>query len=234
MTAAVGGLRAALAASCAALASCGVSYERTGLAIVHDTAGLRLAVIQVNESLPLHYYGLRHTLACRSPATASAKANASDGLDPGWVVVGQLPGVPGQSPGRAVREKGLADAVAASGAAIARGEGWIAWRERVLRVSVDGCASFVEFVPWRALPAADIEPAPRPDFCKPEMDCRHFDFGGQRAASFSDIAVERLAGERPRWRISAVLHSIALKDGLPRRVATDDLGATWRIEPVGR
>lgn len=228
------GLRAALAASCALLPSCSVSYERTGVAALPGAPGLELAVVQVYESLPLHYHGLRHTLACRSPGTASATSHRSDGLDAGWTVVGYLPGVPGQSPARAIREKGLADAVAASRAALERGEGWIAWRERVLRVSVDGCASFVEFVPWRALPAADIEPAPRPDFCRPEMDCRHFDFDGRRAASYSDISVEILAGDRPRWRISAVLRSIALKDGLPRRISTDDLGATWRVVPVDR
>jgi len=226
-------IRALLGAACAALASCGVSYERTGQAVLHERPGLTLAVVQVYESLPLHYYGLRHTLACRSPATADATAHRSEGLDPGWKVVGQLPGVPGQSPSRSTREKGMADAVAASRHALVDGDDWIAWRERVLRVSVDGCRSFAEFVPWRALAPADIDPAPRPDFCKPGMDCRDIDFADRREATYSDVAVERLPGEPPRWRIGAVMRSIALKDGRPRRVTTDDLGATWRVEPLG-
>lgn len=213
--------------------ACGVHYERTGIAPLPAGPGIELAVVQVYESLPLHYYGLRHTLACRSPQTAAKAANRSDGLDPGWVAVGQLPGVPGHRPGRAVREKGLADAAAAAAAALAAGDGWIAWRKRVLRVSVDSCSSFAEFVPWRSLPPGDIEPAPRPDFCRPEVDCRHFDFEGGREASFPEITVQRLPGEPAKWRIGAVVRSAALRDGRARRVTSDDLGATWRVESAG-
>jgi hypothetical protein len=216
----------------AAAAGCGVSYEKTGEQALLDRPGLALAVVQVYEALPWHYYGLRHTLACRSPATvtAASPAHRSDGLAPGWTAVGWLPGVPGRSPSKSVREKGLADAVAASRDRIVVGEGWIAWRERVLRVSVDGCASFAEFVPWRSLPPEDIAPAPRPDSCRPEMDCRHFDFEGPRAAAYSDIAVVPLGGSAAHHRISAVMRSSAIRDGAPRRVVTEDGGRTWRVE----
>jgi hypothetical protein len=176
-----------------ALAACSPSYERTGQEIVLERPGLQVAVVQTYQSLPLHYYGLRHVLACRSPATGHARAVASEGLDAGWLRIGDLHSVPGQSPSRETRTRGLADAVAESRQA----------PEQTRR-------------------------RPKPDFCTPQMDCRHLEFDDDGRSRFEDIRAERNA-DGTGWRIEATLHSPGLLDGLPRRIVTTDGGRTWQF-----
>ena len=216
-----------------AVAACSPSYERTGQKVVFDRPGLQVAVVQTYQSLPLHYYGLRHVLACRSSETRHALAVVSDGLDAGWIRVGDLPGVPGQSPSRETRARGLADAVGESRRALVIGDGWIAWRGHLLRVSTDACARFAEFIPWRDLPAEIIRRRPKPDFCTAQMDCRHLEFDDEGRSRFEDVRAERI-DDGKGWRISATLHSPGLLDGLPRNIVTTDGGRNWRVEPLRR
>ncbi len=212
-----------------ALAGCGPSYERTGEVTLVDRPELRLSVIQVYEALPLHYYGLKHLLICNSPATTNAPPLHYATLTQGWVQVFSLSGVPGQSPTAEIRQSALAAAVAEARAKLIAGDGWIAWPERVLRVSADACKNFAEFVPWRHIPKEQITPTQRPDFCTAAMDCSHFDFEGERTARYSAIRVDINPDERRHSRISAVVTSSALADGQPRQIVSADGGWTWQV-----
>ncbi|NJD23820.1 MAG: hypothetical protein FIB06_00270 [Betaproteobacteria bacterium] len=176
--------------------------------------------------MPLHYYGLVHTLVCRSPATGALPEPARTGTGRGWNFVAQLASRPGQSPSAADREAALAAAIREARDGFARGDGWIAWQGETFRISLDACGHFADFIPWRDLPADSIDAQPRPPQCAPPADCRYLDFAGERRAHFADV---RVTPASPEPRIELTLRSSALRGQPLRRLGSDDGGRTWRI-----
>jgi hypothetical protein len=101
----------------------------------------------------------------------------------------------------------------------------LALTDRVLRISFDGCRSFVRWDP-RDLPKAMINRAELPDFCAPkgQVDCSRndFDFEGDRQAQYTNIqGVEKS-------RVSFTVRSKAFKPLPVLNIFSDDGGRTWQ------
>lgn len=93
--------------------------------------------------------------------------------------------------------------------------------------AADACGSFRGWYPT-ALPEDLIVPAEKPEYCKPQgnVDCRHFDFSGEREPHFENVQVN------PAGHISFLVHSRALRHGESVRVESRDFGKTWEIQPA--
>ena len=91
-----------------------------------------------------------------------------------------------------------------------------------MNVSFDACGHFRAWHPT-AIAQNLIVPAEKPDTCKPKgkLDCRHYDFIGERAPKYDDLRITA-TGE-----ISFVVRSKALRDGKSLRVHSSDYGKTW-------
>ena len=98
-----------------------------------------------------------------------------------------------------------------------------AWMGSGVGVTFDGCATFAHW--WTGLlDASLIDPAPKPEYCaEPRVDCRGYDFMGDRMPQFEDLQVDG------RGTISFVVRSKAFKDGKAYRVRSNDRGATWSV-----
>lgn len=91
-------------------------------------------------------------------------------------------------------------------------------------MTFDGCATIAYWYP-ALLPADAIDPAPKPEWCsQPRVDCRGFDFMGDRQPVYDELQVD---GD---GRISFIVRSKAFKDGNARVVRSND--HDWRAGVV--
>jgi len=144
---------------------------------------------------------------CSSPATMNGRKIR-------WVDVG----FGGSSGARSAKE--LIDREAAKYRVI--NDRTLVWTGNGVGVTFDGCATFAYWYP-ALLPADAIDPAPKPEWCsQPRVDCRGFDFMGDRQPMYDDLQVD---GD---GRISFVVRSKAFKGGNALSVRSDDYGRTWK------
>lgn len=103
----------------------------------------------------------------------------------------------------------------------------LVWTGNGVGVTFDGCATFAYWYP-ALLPSDAIDPAPKPDWCsQPRVDCRGFDFMGDRQPVYDELQVD---GD---GRVSFTVRSKAFKDGNARVVRSNDHGRTWTVTPIG-
>lgn len=194
------------------LIGCMSDTRKLDEAMIYQGPRMRIKLVRYFEDLPLHYSGEVFRVQCASPQTRDFPANKTQ--DAGWVSLGN---------GAAIDSKSAADLAERERANYrVIDDRILAWLGNGVNVSFDACGHFRAWHP--ASIAQDlIVPAEKPDTCMPKgkLDCRHYDFIGERAPKFDDLQVAA-TGE-----ISFVVRSTALRDGKSLRVRSADYGRTW-------
>ena len=102
----------------------------------------------------------------------------------------------------------------------------LAWTGPVFSVSFDACVSFRTWNPT-TLPADLADPVDKPSYCAPKgkLDCRHYDFQGDRTPVYEDIRTSA------QGTVSFLARSKSIKSKKGFRVLSKDFGRTWKVEP---
>jgi hypothetical protein len=149
-----------------------------------------------------------YVVLCRSDATLGARAQPSDSVPQDSALVGRIHYVDARTPDgwlRGMSETDQARLVATS--SIELGDGWVAWKLKTFRISLDRCATWLEFVPWKAIPYSEVMLSGRP--CGDEECAR---LGFERQIAFQQFRVERHAKSPASNRISFTLRADSLAD----------------------
>ncbi len=210
------GVPAVLLALVAALlpAACGPRTRKLDEATFYDGPQFKLKLVRYHENLPLHYTGEVFRVQCASERTADAPAHATQ--DAGWVTLGNGGAIGSRSAAElAERERGNYRVI---------DERTLAWLGNGVSVSFDACGQFRSWYPT-ALPADLIDPVEKPEHCAPKGtgDCRHYDFLGDRVATFEQLEV------RQDGRIAFVARSKSIRPAGAVRVESSDSGRTWAV-----
>lgn len=203
--------------------SCLPSHKKTGEFELYKSKDFRVVVVQIYEAMPWHYYGLTHQVWCQSPKTMEMNWQ---GIDGGWNRIGYSTlSIPGQSPTKETRRKGLDAAVAEESIHVIDRETIVRTIPNSLSISFDGCAHFSE---WSArhVPKDSVARVLIPAYCQAgNNECPWWEdtFRGDRQILISDISID------PRARtISFRAQSKAFKDKT-LRVVSKDAGVNWEI-----
>lgn len=195
------------------LSACGPSTLKLDEAIIYEGAQFRLKLVRYFENLPLHYTGEVFRVQCSSAQTRNSPAHKTQ--DAGWVSLGN---------GGAIGSKSAAElAERERRNYLVIDDSILVWIGNGLNVSFDACGSFRGWYPTY-LPDDLIVPADKPDDCKPKgnVDCRQYDYLGEREPHFKDIRVNS------DGHVSFVVSSKALRNGKSVRVESADFGRTWK------
>ncbi len=174
----------------------------------------RLKLVRYYENLPFHYTGEIFRIQCASAQTQNSPAHKTQ--DAGWVSLGNGGAVGSKSAAElAERERSRYHVI---------NEHTLVWIGNGVNVSFDGCGSFKGWNPT-AIPSDFIIPTEKPDYCTPKgnVDCRQYDFLGEREPRFEHIHAS------PNGQISFVMRSKAMRVGKVVRVESTDFGKTWKI-----
>ncbi len=219
-TATPGLLRAAgLVVVLALSTGCDSGLRRLDEHVFYTGPGYQLKVVRYYENLPLHYSGEIYSVQCQSAATRDIEALPAQ--DPGWRILER---------GGAIGTERASDIVSRlEHHYLAIDATRLVWLDRLFHVSFDGCGSFASWDPT-ALGPERIDPVEKPDYCAPKgtADCRSMDFEGDRSPRYEDVHVE------PDGRIRFVARTPAFRGVIALRVASDDFGRTWRVDPIER
>lgn len=224
--------RAAIFPVAAALvAACGPLYETTAHRALPAVHGMELKLVQVFEQLPPHVANLRHSVICRSPATARLRGDAENGVPPGWALVGSLADVVDPDPTPSAQRRALDEAEVLARQSLLDGPGWLAWDTGYrLDVTLDRCATWARFRPAESLPLREIDTAQARFKCEP-LDCAGIAMELTHPMSIRDLRVDLPRGGAP-GRIAFTVESRALAgDGL-RHVESLNGGRSWKARPV--
>jgi hypothetical protein len=98
----------------------------------------------------------------------------------------------------------------------------------VFNISFDACGHFINWDPSR-LPQSLMNPVEKPDSCAPNgpVDCRYYDFEGDRAPRYEQIRVTA------RGQVSFTARSKTFKGAELLSVQTSNNGAVWHVETAG-
>lgn len=197
----------------ALLFACSPSTRKLDEAMIHEGPQLRLKLSRYVENVPLHYTGEVFRVHCSSAHTLNSPAHRTQ--DAGWVSLGNG-GAIGSRSAAEVAERERRNYLVIDDRALV-------WIGNGVNVSFDACGTFRGWYPT-SLPEDLIVPADKPDHCRPrgEVDCRHYDFLGEREPRFDEVRVSS------DGHISFVVRSKALRHGKAVRVESIDSGKTWQ------
>lgn len=197
------------------LASCGESTRKLDENLFYDGPQFRLKLVRYYENLPLHFTGEVFRVQCSSARTTDSPGHKTQ--DAGWVSLGN---------GGAIGSKSAADVAERERRNyIVVDDQTLVWIGNGVNVSFDACGHFRGWYPT-SLPKDLIVPAEKAEDCtrRGTVDCRQFDFLGDRKPSFEDVRVQS------QGHISFVVRSKAFRPGKTVRVQSIDFGKTWESE----
>jgi len=197
--------------------SCGPTTRKLDEAVLYQGPAFKLKLARYYENLPLHYTGEVFRVQCASAGTAASPAHATQ--DSGWVTLGN---------GGAIGSRNAAELVERERRNyLVFDRETLVWLGNGLNVSFDACTQFRGWYPT-SLPESLIDPADKPPYCAPQgtVDCRSYDFLGDREARFDSIRVEH------DGTVSFVVRTRALKHDRALRVESADSGRTWSVESL--
>lgn len=197
------------------LSACSPSTRKLDEAVIYEGPQFRLKLVRYFESLPLHYTGEVFRVQCASAQTKDSPAHKTQ--DAGWVSLGS---------GGAIGSKSAAELVERERRNyLLVDDSTLVWIGNGVNVSFDACGSFRGWYPT-SLSEDLIIPAEKPDYCKPRgnVDCRHYDFLGDRGPRFEEIRV------MSQGSISFIVRSKAFRNGKSVQVQSTDFGKTWQTE----
>ena len=196
------------------LFACSPSTRKLDEAMIYEGPQMRLKLVRYFEDLPFHYTGEVFCVQCSSRQTRNSQAHKTQ--DAGWVSLGNGGAIGSNSAAElAGRERRKYLVV---------NDQTLVWIGNGVNVSFDACGSFRGWYPT-SLPEDLIVPAKKPDYCKPQgkMDCRQYDFLGERESRFEEIRVTS------QGSISFIVRSKAIRNSKSVRVQSSDFGKTWQI-----
>jgi hypothetical protein len=182
--------------------------------MIYEGPQFQLKLVRYFEDLPFHYTGEVFRVQCSSQQTRNAQADKTQ--DAGWVSLGN---------GGAIGSKSAAElAERERRNYLVVDDHILVWIGNGVNASFDACGSFRGWYPT-SLPEDLIVPAEKPDYCKPRgnVDCRHYDFLGEREPRFEELRVTS------QGSISFIVRSKAIRNGKSVRVQSPDFGKTWQI-----
>lgn len=194
------------------LIACSPSTRKLDEAVIYEGPQFTLKLVRYFENLPFHYTGEVFRVQCASPQTSNSPAHQTQ--DAGWVSLGNG-GAIGSKSAAELAERERRNYVVVD-------DHLLVWIGNGVNVSFDACGSFRGWHPT-SLPEDLIVPAEKPDYCKPrgDVDCRHYDFLGDREPQFEDIRVTA------QGSISFLVRSKAIRNGKSIRIQSQDFGKTW-------
>lgn len=184
--------------------------------VFYEGPRFKLKLVRYYENLPFHYTGEVFRVQCASAKTANSPGHKMQ--DQGWVTLGN---------GSAIGSKRAAEVVQRERHNyVVLDEQTLVWTGPVFNVSFDACASFRTWNPTM-LPTDLIDPVNKPSYCAPKgkVDCRHYDFQGDRQPHFDNVQVTG------RGEVFFTVRSKAFKNDRAIRVRSRDFGRTWEVEP---
>ena len=202
------------------LAACSGEEKAAETEIPVYKTGLEFSLMQINRRSGISGWR-EYVLLCRSTSTLSARAQPKDFVPKGSVLVGRI-GFTELDTTSGRDEFG--QAANAAGKSLEFGDGWIAWKHRTFRISLDRCATWLDFVPWKVIPPSEVILSNRP--CGDE-ECAKLGFA--RQTIFRDFRVERRAKSPGSERIGFTLRSDVLANSNVRQVTSEDGGRTWHV-----
>lgn len=200
-------------AATALLAACQPSTQKLDEASLHDGTRFLLKVVRYHENFPLHFNGEVFRVQCFSPTTRTTGHKMQD---PGWVTLGG---------GAAIGSKSAAEVAAREREHyLVFGDDILVWLGTGVNVSFDACGTFRSWYPTN-LPSEMILAADKPDYCAPKgkLDCRNYDFAGDRAPRYEAV------GADAQGVVSFLVRSSAFKGNPILRVESRDFGRTWTV-----
>ena len=194
--------------------ACSPSTRKLDEAMIYQGTQFQLKLVRYFENLPLHYTGEVFRVQCSSAKTRNSPAHKTQ--DAGWVSLGNG-GAIGSKSAAELAERERRNYLVVDDRALV-------WIGNGVNVSFDACGSFREWYPT-SLPEHLIVPVDKPDYCKPKgnVDCRQYDYLGERKPHFKDIRVNS------DGHVSFVVSSNALRNGRSVRVESVDFGKTWKM-----
>jgi hypothetical protein len=203
---------------CSLLAACGNPSQRLDEYVFYDGPEFRLKVVRSYRNIPFNYLGEHAVVMCQSENTAEFPAH--DQQDAGWRMLGA-----GSGQGSKNAE---AAAVAVKDDYQVLDDHTLIAKTSVFNISFDACGHFINWDPSR-LPQSMMNPVEKPDSCAPNgpVDCRYYDFEGERAPRYEQIRVTA------KGQVSFTVRSKTFKGAELLSVQTSNNGAVWHVETAG-
>lgn len=203
---------------CLLLAACGQPNERLDEYIFHEEPGLSLKVVRYFRNIPFNYLGEYGVVMCRSANTRDFAAGEQQ--DNGWRKLGEGPTKDSKTAAE------VAD-IMKPGYRVIDGHILVATRQ-VFNISFDACGHFSNWDPTR-LPRAMINAAENPETCtsRGSVDCRYFDYEGDRMPQYNDIQASGTG--QASFRVTTP----TFKDVQSLQVQTTNNGNLWHVQTVG-
>lgn len=203
---------------CALLVACGNPNQRLDQYVFYDGPQFKLKVVRYYRNIPFNQLGEHAVVMCQSGNTTTSPAY--DEQDAGWRTLGAVGGQDSQDAKQAALRVKDEYEVFDDHTLIAK--------TNVFNISFDACGHFINWDPSR-LPQTMIEPVEKPDSCAPDgpVDCRHYDFEGDRAPEYEQISIAT------KGQVAFTVKSKAFKRVEVLRVQTRNNGAVWHVKTVG-
>jgi len=200
---------------CSLLAACGNPNQRLDEYVFYDGPEFKLKVVRSYRNIPFNYLGEHAVVMCQSENTAEFPAH--DQQDAGWRMLGS-----GSGQGSKNAEEAAA---AVKNDYQVLDEHTLIAKTSVFNISFDACGHFINWDPSR-LPPSMMNPVQKPDSCAPNgpVDCRYYDFEGERAPRYEQI---RVTG---KGQVGFTASSKTFKGVTLLSVQTSNNGAVWHVE----
>ena len=203
---------------CVLLVACGNPNQRLDEYVFYDGPQFRLKVVRYYRNIPFNQLGEHAVVMCQSENTT--KFPAYEQQDAGWRTLGAGDGQGSKDAKQAALRVEDDYEVFDDHTLIAK--------TTVFNISFDACGHFINWDPGR-LPQAMIDPVEKPDSCAPNgpVDCRHYDFEGDRAPEYEQISIAT------KGQVGFTATSKTFKGVELLRVQTRNNGAVWHVKTVG-
>ena len=203
---------------CFLLIACGNPNQRLDEYVFYDGPQFRLKVVRYYRNIPFNQLGEQAVVMCQSENTMQFPAH--DQQDAGWRMLGT--GDAQDSKNAAEAALGMQDDYEVFD------DHTLIAKMNVFNISFDACGHFINWDPGR-LPQDMLNPVEKPDSCAPNgpVDCRYYDFEGDRAPRYEQI---HIAG---KGQVSFTARSKTFKDVEFLSVQTSNNGAVWHVDTVG-
>ena len=200
------------------LVACGEPNQRLDEYVFYDGPQFRLKVVRYYRNIPFNYLGEHAVVMCQSDTTG--EYSGREARDAGWRMLGEA-SAQGSRDAREVALRARDDYQVLD-------DHTLIGKINVFNISFDACGHFINWDPTR-LPQAMIDAVQRPDSCAPDgpLDCRYYDFEGERKPQYEQISV---AGQ---GQVSFRARTTAFKGVQSLRVQTRNNGAVWHVDAVG-
>ena len=208
-----------------------VEPERVRMSEIALARDLKFTLVQVRgRTSPGQPPRFDQFVVCESGSTRATRPEFERGVPANATLVGELT-YTGFGPSPPQNDGALEWWMWPAREALALGPGWVAWKRDTLRVSLDDCATWRTFMPWKAIAPQEIVHDKVSSRCSDE-GCAQASFQNRRLPEYKDLSVARgaRAGE---GSIAFTLQLETLDAGGERKVWSSGLRRSWTLRRPG-